>query len=68
MTILKMLLPAIIILLLALIGLSVRMLLKKQGEFRGGSCTNVTPELKEKGISCSCGKEDDCDYGTEPRE
>ena len=65
MTILKMLLPAIIILLLALIGLSIRMLFKKKGEFHGGSCTHITPELKEKGISCACGDEEACTYDTE---
>ncbi len=60
MSILKILLPAIIIILIALIGFSVRMLFKKQGEFHGGSCTNITPELKEKGISCACGDEERC--------
>ncbi|KXB08820.1 hypothetical protein AKJ55_00385 [candidate division MSBL1 archaeon SCGC-AAA382M17] len=57
-----MLLAAIIIMLIALIGLSVRMLFKKQGKFHGGSCVNIPPELKEKDISCACGNEEKCSY------
>jgi len=65
MTILNVILPAIIIMLIALIGLSIRMLFKKKGEFHGGSCTHITPELKEKGISCACGDEEACNYDME---
>lgn len=65
MSILNILLPAVIIILIALIGLSVRLIFKKQGEFHGGSCTHVTPELKEKGISCACGNEEECSYETD---
>lgn len=65
MTILNILLPAIIIMLIALIGLSIRMLFKKKGEFHGGSCTHITPALKEKGISCACGSEEECSYQTD---
>ena len=60
MATLKILLSAIVIMLLALGGLSIRLLFKRKGEFHGGSCTNITPELREKGISCACGDEDEC--------
>jgi hypothetical protein len=58
------LLAAIIIMLLAIGGLSIRLLFKKKGEFHGGSCANITPELREKGISCACGDEDECSTST----
>lgn len=60
MAILEILAPAIVIMLIALGGLSIRLLFKKKGEFRGGSCSNITPELRDKGISCGCGDEDAC--------
>jgi hypothetical protein len=46
--------------LIAFGALSIRLLFKKKGEFRGGSCSNITPELRDKGISCGCGDEDAC--------
>jgi len=58
--ILKILLPAILIVLVAFLGLSIRMLLKKKGTFHGGSCAHITPELKNHGISCACGTESEC--------
>jgi hypothetical protein len=60
MAILKILAAAVVIMVIALAGLSIRLLFKKKGEFRGGSCSNITPELREKGISCGCGDEDAC--------
>ena len=60
MPILHILLASVILVLIALIGLSVRLLVKKKGEFRGGSCSNITPELRDKGISCGCGEEEAC--------
>ena len=62
MSILHIILISTIIVLISLLGLSIRLLISKKGEFRGGSCTNITPELKEKGISCACGDEDHCDH------
>jgi hypothetical protein len=61
MSILHIILISTILVLISLIGLSIRLLISKKGEFRGGSCTNITPELKEKGISCACGDEDNCE-------
>lgn len=60
MALLKILAASIVIMLIALGGLSIRLLFKKKGEFRGGSCSNITPELRDKGISCGCGDEDAC--------
>lgn len=44
-----------ILLILALLALSVRMLFNKKAEFRGGSCSAASPEINERGISCGCG-------------
>jgi len=60
MELLNILAAAVVIMVIALGGLSVRLLFKKKGEFRGGSCANITPELRDKGISCGCGEEDAC--------
>jgi len=62
MSILHIILISTIIVLISLLALSIRLLVSKKGEFRGGSCTNVTPELKDKGISCACGDEDNCGH------
>ena len=62
MSILPIIAISTIIVLFALLALSIRLLISKRGEFRGGSCTNITPELKDKGISCSCGDEESCGY------
>ena len=66
MSALHIILASVILVLIAFLGLSIRLLITKKGEFRGGSCTNITPELKDKGISCACGSEDNCEYGEEP--
>jgi hypothetical protein len=60
MMILKILAASVVIMLIAFGALSIRLLFKKKGEFRGGSCSNITPELRDKGISCGCGDEDAC--------
>lgn len=62
MSILPIFAISVIVVLFALLALSIRLLVSKRGEFRGGSCTNITPELKDKGISCACGDEDSCNY------
>ena len=68
MALLKILAAAVVIMLIAFGGLAIRLLFKKKGEFRGGSCSNITPELRDKGISCGCGSEEACspqqEYGT----
>ena len=33
--------------------------LNKKSEFKGGSCSAISPELEKKGISCGCGG-DEC--------
>ena len=65
MSILPIIAVSTIIVLFSLLALSIRLLISKRGEFRGGSCTNMTPELKDKGLSCSCGSEEACDYEKE---
>ncbi|MFP4059241.1 MAG: hypothetical protein ACOCXD_03290 [Bacteroidota bacterium] len=50
---------SILLVVIALIGLSVRVIFKKNGEFSGGSCRSTNPRLDEKGLSCGC--EDKCE-------
>ncbi len=53
--ILTIIIISILILSIALIGLSINLFLKKNGSFSGGSCRS-NPKLIEKGIvSCECG-------------
>jgi hypothetical protein len=40
--------------MIALIGLSIKLIFDKKSEFRCGSCISASAELKEKGISCGC--------------
>ncbi len=46
---------AVAILALFFVALSVRLLLVKDGEFKG-TCASMNPELMKKGIDCGCGK------------
>jgi hypothetical protein len=46
---------AVGILALFFVGLSVRLLLVKNGEFKG-TCASMSPELMKKGVDCGCGK------------
>ncbi len=46
---------AIGILALFFVGLSVRLIFLKDGEFKG-TCASQSPELMKKGIDCACGK------------
>ncbi len=55
MPIIELLIITIVLVLLAVLALSVRLLFSKKGEFRGGSCRNHPDELKNQGIGCGCG-------------
>lgn len=55
MPILKLLILTIVLVLIAVLALSVRLIFTKKGEFSGGSCSNHSDKLKEKGIGCGCG-------------
>jgi hypothetical protein len=43
------------ILALFFVGLSVRLIFLKNGEFKG-TCASMNPELMKKGVDCGCGK------------
>lgn len=62
MSVLHIILISAILILISLLGLSIRILTTKNGEFRGGSCSHSTPELRDKGITCACGDEENCGY------
>ncbi|HYW95858.1 MAG TPA: hypothetical protein VE870_09740 [Bacteroidales bacterium] len=51
----KVLILAIILMLLAFAALSVKLLIDKKAEFKGGSCSASSPELEKQGITCGCG-------------
>ncbi|MCK4923074.1 MAG: hypothetical protein KAS71_18630 [Bacteroidales bacterium] len=53
----KVLLLSAVLLIFAILGLSVKLLFDKKSEFKGGSCSAISPELEKKGISCGC---DEC--------
>jgi hypothetical protein len=61
----EILLLTTILIILAVLALSIRLLVSKKAEFRGGSCANITPELREQGVTCACEGDDDCAYETE---
>ncbi len=50
----KVLLLAVILMILAFAGLSVKLILDRKAEFRGG-CSASSPELEKQGITCGCG-------------
>jgi len=51
----KVLILAVILMILAFVALSIRLLLDKKAEFRGGSCSASSPELEKQGFTCGCG-------------
>jgi hypothetical protein len=53
---LKLLLLSALLILIALVALSIRIILKPKGEFSGGKCSG-TAALRERGIDCTCGGE-----------
>ena len=58
MPILELLILTFVLVLIAVLALSVRLIFTKKGEFHGGSCHNNHPkELKDQGIGCGCGTE-----------
>jgi len=56
---LKLLLLSSLLVLIAILALSIRIILKPKGEFSGGKCSG-SAALREKGISCTCGGEGEC--------
>ncbi len=51
----KVLILAVVLMILAFAGLSVKLIFNRKAEFRGGSCAASSPELEKQGISCGCG-------------
>jgi len=61
MPILEVLILTIILVVIAVLALSVRLIFTKKGEFRGGSCRTHPDELKGEGIGCGCGSGESCE-------
>ncbi len=55
MPIIELLILSIVLLFIAVLALSVRLIFTKKGEFRGGSCKSRPNELKTEGVGCGCG-------------
>ena len=55
MPILKLFILSIVLVLIAVLALSVKLIFTKKGEFSGGSCSNSSQKLKDQGIGCGCG-------------
>ncbi|MEN8247800.1 MAG: hypothetical protein ABFS32_02620 [Bacteroidota bacterium] len=45
--------------------MSVKLLFKKEGEFKG-TCASQNPHLKKQGITCACGGQGGCENEQEP--
>jgi len=52
---LKIIFLSVVLLMIAFIGLSIKLIFDKKAEFKGGSCSASSPELEKQGISCGCG-------------
>tara|TARA_R110000868_G_scaffold372211_1_gene636045 strand:- start:174 stop:356 length:183 start_codon:yes stop_codon:yes gene_type:complete len=50
----KLILITIILLAVAIAGIAIRMLLIKNGNFKG-TCSSNNPLLEKEGIGCACG-------------
>jgi len=52
---LKIILLAVGLLLLAMAGLGIKLLFNRDAEFSGGSCNTASKDLQDRGIGCGCG-------------
>jgi len=57
---LKVLLLSALLILIATVALAIRIIIKPEGKFSGGSCSSTDGKLNEKGIQCTCGKTEVC--------
>lgn len=55
MPVLELFILTIILVLIAVLALSVRLIFTKKGKFRGGSCNTHPDGLKSEGMGCGCG-------------
>jgi len=56
---LKLLLLSALLILIATVALSIRIILKPKGEFSGAKC-HGTAALREQGVSCACDGVGEC--------
>jgi hypothetical protein len=52
---LKVFIISLILVVIALLGMSIKLIFNKKAEFNAGRCSSIPLELKEKGVSCGCG-------------
>jgi len=58
---LKIILLSALIILIATVAMAVRIIIKPEGEFSGGSCHTVGKKLEGDGFQCACGRREPCD-------
>jgi hypothetical protein len=58
---LKIILLSALIILIATVALSIRIIIKPHGEFLHDSCSSVGKKLGEEGFQCACGKTEPCE-------
>ena len=51
----KVLILSVIVLALAVIGLSIKLIFNRKAQLSTGCCNTASPGLKEKGVGCACG-------------
>jgi hypothetical protein len=52
---LKVFIISLILVMVALLGMSIKLIFSKTAEFKAGRCSSIPSELKENGVSCGCG-------------
>lgn len=57
MPVIELLILTTILVFIAVLALSVRLIFTKKGDFRAGSCRSQSNELKNNGIGCGCSGE-----------
>jgi len=58
---LRIILLSALIILIATVALSIRIIIKPKGEFLHGSCSDVGKKLGEEGFQCVCGRTEPCE-------
>jgi hypothetical protein len=58
---LKIILLSALIILIATVALAIRIIIKPEGEFSGGSCSAMSKKLEDKEFQCACGRTEPCD-------
>jgi hypothetical protein len=58
---LKIILLSALIILIATVALSIRIIIKPKGEFLHSSCNSVAKKLGDEEFQCACGRTEPCE-------